>query len=86
MGQIDDGISGTVKAQARDAQAARALSDVVRGFIALGKLQTGTWPELQTVLQSLQLQSDDHTVTLSFVLPASALQALAKRRPERRAQ
>ena len=86
MGRIDSAVSGILKAQTRDAQAARDLSDVVRGFIALGKLQTGAWPELQTVLQSLQLQSDDKTVTLSFALPAGALQALAQRRPPRRAQ
>jgi len=86
MGRIDSGVSGRLKAQARDAQAARDLSDVVRGFLALAKLQTGASPELQTILESLQLQSADNTVTLSFALPSSALPALVQRRPDRRGQ
>jgi len=78
--QIDGGVSVKLRAEARDAQAAQNLRDVIRGFIALGKLQTGAWPELQAVLQSLQLRADDKTVSLSFVLPSSALQAIAQHR------
>ena len=85
-GQIASGVSGRLRAQTRDAQAVRNLSDVVRGFIAFGKLQTGARPELQTVLESLQLQSEDNAVTVSFALPSSALQALAQRQPERKGQ
>ena len=84
--QIARGVSGRLRAQTRDAQAVRDLSDAARGFIALGKLQTGARPELQTVLESLQLQSEDNAVTVSFALPSSALQALVQRQPERKGQ
>ena len=79
-GQVDEGVSARLRTETRDAQAAQNLRDVIRGFIALGKLQTSAWPELQAVLQSLQLQADDKTVVLSLVLPASVLQALAQHR------
>jgi hypothetical protein len=82
-GRIDSGINATLRAEARDESGARDLHDVIRGFMALGKMQAGPWPELQTVLQSAQLRADSKTVVLSFALPSSALQALANRRAQR---
>ena len=79
-GQVDEGVSARLRAETRDAQAAQNLRDVIRGFIALGNMQTSAWPELQAVLQSLQLQADDKAVVLSFVLPSSVLRALAQHR------
>lgn len=75
--QIDTGVSALVKAEAHDEQAAQQLHDVVRGFLAFAKMQSGARPDLQTALQSLQLRVDGKTVVLSFALPSSALQALA---------
>ena len=79
-GQVDEGVSARLRAETRDAQAAQNLRDVIRGFIALGNMQTSAWPELQAVLQSLRLQADDKAVVLSFVLPSSVLRALAQHR------
>lgn len=84
--QLDGGVSAKLRVETRDAQAAQNLRDLIRGVIALGRLRAGAWPELQAVLQSLQLQADDKTVVLSFVLPSSALQALAQHRLDRRGQ
>ncbi len=78
---IDSGIRGMIRAEARDEEAANALRDVVRGIMALAKLQTPSQPALGTVLRSLQLGGSDKTVSLSFEVPAdvfSALGALAK--------
>lgn len=82
-GRIDSGVNATLRTEARDESGARDLHDVIRGFMALGKMQAGPWPELQTVLQSAQLRADGKTVVLSFALPSSALQALANRRAQR---
>ena len=79
-GQVDEGVSARLRAETRDPQAAQNLRDVIRGFIALGKLQASAWPELQAVLQSLHLQADDKMIVLSLVLPSSVLQALAQHR------
>jgi hypothetical protein len=74
---IDSGIRGTLRAESRDEASANSLRDVVRGFLALAKMQASPRPELATVLQSLELGGTGTTVSLSFDLPSSALDALA---------
>ena len=64
---IDGGLRGTLRAEARDEAAANNLRDVVRGFMALAKMQTASKPELQAMLQSLELGGTGKTVSLSFV-------------------
>jgi hypothetical protein len=67
---IDGGIRGVVRAETRDEQAANNLRDVVRGFMALVKMQTSSRPELQTLVNSLQLGGTGNTVALSFDIPS----------------
>ena len=81
---IDSGVRGAIHAQTRDDEAATSLRDVVRGFLALGKLQASARPELSTMLQSLQLGGTGKTVTLSFDLPSGALDALQNLHPGNR--
>jgi hypothetical protein len=69
-GHVNGGIRGVVRAEARDDEAANNLRDIVRGFLALAKLQTGAKPELQMMMQSLELSGTGKTVALSFVVPA----------------
>jgi len=76
-GQIDGGISGTLRAEARDAESAENLRDVVRGLFALARLQAGSKPEWQTILQSLQLGGAGTSVTVSFSLPPNVVDLLA---------
>jgi hypothetical protein len=75
---IDSGIRGTLRAESRDEEAANSLRDVIRGFLALGKLQASNHPEAAAVLQSLDLGGTGKTVSLSFDLPGSALDALSQ--------
>jgi hypothetical protein len=70
-GRVNDGISGVVRAEARDEESATNLRDVVRGFLALAKLQAGSKPELQAVVQSLELGGNGKTVALSFSVPGA---------------
>ena len=69
-GHVNGGIRGVVRAEARDDEAANNLRDVVRGFLALAKLQTGAKPQLQMMMQSLELSGTGKTVALSFTVPA----------------
>ena len=48
-GHINGGLRGAIRAEARDEQAAQNLRDVVQGFLALAKMQTGSKPELQAL-------------------------------------
>jgi hypothetical protein len=74
---IDSGIRGTIRTESRDEESAGNLRDMVRGFVAFGKLQVSSRPELATVINSLQLGGTGKTVSLSFDVPATAIDALA---------
>ena len=67
---MNGGLRGTLRAEARDDESANNLRDVVRGFLALAKLGSGAKPELQAMMQSLELGGSGKTVSLSFVVPA----------------
>jgi hypothetical protein len=66
---INGGIRGVISADARDVESANNLRDVVRGFLALAKMQSGK-PEIQAMMQSLELGGTGQTVSLSFTVPS----------------
>ena len=72
-GRVNGGLSGSVSIEGRDEAAGQNLRDVFRGFLALAKMQTTGRPELQTMLDSLQLSGTGTMATLSFLLPSEAL-------------
>jgi hypothetical protein len=76
-GHIDGGLSGLVRAEARDDQAGQNLRDVVNGFLALARMQAGQKPELQGVVNSLQVSGSGKSVTLSFSIPAELISAMS---------
>jgi hypothetical protein len=75
-GHVNGGIRGIIRAEARDDEAANNLRDVVRGFLALAKLQSGSRPELQMMMQSLELTGTGKTVGLSFAVPAEVFDVI----------
>ena len=75
-GHINGGLRGVLRAETRDDESANNLRDVLRGFMALAKMQAGGRPAMQTLLQSLELGGSGHTVALSFTVPADALELL----------
>ena len=77
---INGGVKVAVRAETGDAAAADQLRDLVRGFIALGRLQAGAKPELETLLKTIELSGTDKTVRLSFALPVDTVRALAPSR------
>jgi hypothetical protein len=75
-GHINGGVRAVLRAETRDAESANGLRDVVRGIIALAKMQGGSRPEMQVLLRSLDLGGTGTTVALSFELPAELFDAL----------
>lgn len=69
-GHVNGGLRGVLRAEARDDEAANNLRDVMRGFLALAKMGAGARPDMQLVMQSLELSGTGKTVALSFSLPA----------------
>ena len=82
-GHINGGLRGVIRAETRDEEAANNLRDVLRGFMALGKLQSGSRPEMQMMLQSLELGGTGKTVALSFVVPAEVFDVITSAIPKR---
>ncbi|HJN47070.1 MAG: hypothetical protein QGI10_09035 [Vicinamibacterales bacterium] len=72
-GRVNGGFSGSVTIEGRDEQAGQNLRDVLRGFLALAKMQTTGRPELQLMLDSLQLSGTGTIATMSFLIPSEAL-------------
>jgi hypothetical protein len=75
-GHVNGGLSGLLRAEARDEQAGQNLRDVIQGFLALARLQAGNRPEIQAMVSSLQVSGSGRTVALSFSLPSEAIEAL----------
>jgi hypothetical protein len=74
--EVDSGVRGMLRADARDQQAANDLRDVVRGFVALARLQVASQPELKVFLESLTLGGDGNTVSLAFDIPGQMVDML----------
>ncbi len=77
--RIDGGLSGVLRAEARDDDAAKNLRDVVQGFLALAKMQAGSKPEFDSLLRSVQLSGTGKTVAISFEVPSEFIQAMSSK-------
>ena len=77
-GRINGGLSGMVRVEAVNEDAAKNLRDVVTGFFALARMQASSDPAIQGMLQTLQLSGDGTSVVVSFTIPAEVLDAFAK--------
>jgi len=82
-GFVNSGVDGQLRVETRDETSAKNLQDVVRGFMALGRLQSGQHPEVAMFLDSVQLSGDGKTVSLSFSLPPEMIDALGALRAQR---
>ena len=77
-GHVNGGLSGSLRAEARDDQSAENLRDVVRGFLGLARLQAQADPRTSALVESLQLTGTGKTVALAFTVPAELLQMIPK--------
>lgn len=72
-GHINGGVSGSLRAEARDEQAAQELRKGIDGILALARLAGGSDPKASAVLQSLQLSGSGKSIMLSFTVPAELI-------------
>jgi hypothetical protein len=79
-GQVNGGLSGILRAETRDEASATDLRDVIRGFLALVKMQAGSNAALNSMVQSLQLGGTGKTVALSFDIPEAVFDVISAAR------
>lgn len=75
-GHINGGVSGVLKAETKDEASAQNLRDVLKGLLALAKMQAGNQPGMQAMADSLILSGDGKNVALSFTLPSEVIDVL----------
>lgn len=73
-GHINGGLTGMLRAEARDDQAAEHLRNVVRGIMSLGQLQAQSDPRAAAFVNSVQLTGTGKTVQVSFTVPTELLE------------
>lgn len=73
---VNGGVSGQLRAEARDEKAAEQLRDVIRGGLAAGHLMSGENPKANAMLNSLQIVGTGKSVGVTFSVPADMLDLL----------
>jgi hypothetical protein len=85
-GRVDSGLEAIIRAQTKDEKSAQDLREVIRGFMALARLQAGNQAQFADVVNSLELGGEGTTVTLRLAVPANVIDTVAaltaaRRRP-----
>jgi hypothetical protein len=75
-GHVNGGISGSFKAEAKDEASAQNLRDVLRGFLAMARMQAANKPGMQQLADSLLLSGEGTTVALAFSVPTEVLDVI----------
>jgi hypothetical protein len=77
-GHINGGISGMLRAEARDDESADLLRKQLTGLLAFGQMAAGNDPKAKALIDSLQMGGTGKTVSLSFTVPAEILEMIPK--------
>lgn len=85
-GHLNGGITGTFRAEAKDDEAATNLRDMLRGVVAMAKLQAGDQPGMKAMVDSLQLGGEGKTVAVGFSVPVEMFDALEAMKPRTRGE
>ncbi len=75
-GHVNGGVSGTIKAEAKDEAAAQNLREVIQGVLAVAKMQSGGNPGMKAMADSLMLSGEGKTVALAFAVPSELLDVI----------
>ena len=73
---VNGGVSGTLKAEAKDEASAQNLRDVIQGVLAVAKLQSGNNPAVKAMADSLILSGEGKTVAVAFTVPSELLDVI----------
>jgi hypothetical protein len=71
--RVDGGLTGVLRAEARDDQSGEDLRSVVRGGLAAARLMGGQNAKLDVAINSLQLSGSGKELALSFTMPPDIL-------------
>jgi hypothetical protein len=74
-GHVNGGMSGVLKAEARDAESAKNMRDMLNGIMAFGRLQAQSNPEVQALMQAVSLEGSGKNIELRFTVPAELIDA-----------
>jgi hypothetical protein len=73
---VNGGVSGTLKAEAKDEVSAQNLRDVIQGVLAVAKMQSGNNPAVKAMADSLILSGEGKTVAVAFTVPSELLDVI----------
>ena len=73
---VNGGVSGTLKAEAKDELSAQNLRDVIQGVFAVAKMQSGNNPAVKMLAESLILSGEGKTVAVAFTVPSELLDVI----------
>ena len=80
-GHINGGVSGMVRLEANDAEAAELLRRQVSGALAFGEMVGRNDPRAAAALKAIQMSGTGKTVQLSFTVPGELLQMVLPKSP-----
>jgi hypothetical protein len=80
-GHINGGVSGMVRLEANDDEAAELFRRQVNGALAFGEMVGRSDPRASAVLKTVQMSGSGKTVQLSFTLPGELLQLVLPKTP-----
>lgn len=75
-GHVNGGVSGTIKAEAKDDASAQNLREVIQGVLAVAKMQSGNNPAVKIMADSLILSGEGKTVAVAFTVPSELLDVI----------
>ena len=75
-GNVNGGISGTLRAEARDDESAKNMRDMLNGFMAIGRMQGQNNPQVQALMQSVTLGGSGRTIEIGFNVPSELIEAV----------
>jgi len=73
---VNGGVSGTLKAEAKDETSAQNLRDVIQGVLAVAKMGSGNNPAVKAMADSLILSGEGKTVAVAFTVPSELLDVI----------
>jgi len=79
-GHVNGGVQVMMKAETKDDASATNLRDMVRGFIALAKLQAGNRPEAAALWPTVEMGGTGKTVSLSFGVSSQLIDVMAPKK------
>jgi hypothetical protein len=80
-GHINGGVSGMVRVEANDDEAAELFRRQVNGALAFGEMVGRSDPRASAILKTVQMSGSGKTVQLSFTLPGELLQMVLPKSP-----